>query len=330
MMMTRHPIAVLLSCLLAAFARAADLDVRVEGEFKKLFPADAKVERLAEGMKFTEGPVWLPSAKHLVFSDIPSNELKKFTRTGGLSTYRSPSDNANGNAVDGDGRLLSCEHSSRRVTRTEADGKVTVLADRYEGKALNSPNDLVVRADGIIFFTDPDYGLPRGATKEQAGNYVYRLDPASGSVHAIVKDFDKPNGVALSPDGKKLYVADSGRPRHIRVFDLSDDGMTAANGKVFCTIDVGGPDGIKADADGRIWSSAEDGVQVFGTDGTLLGKVLTPEIANPANPNGPKAREGAANLGFGDEDGKTLYITARTSLYAIRTSVTWAGAAAKR
>lgn len=318
--MSRPP---LLCCVLLALASLAS--AQENPEFQKLFPDDAKVERVAEGMKFTEGPVWLPISKHLVFSDIPSNELKKFTRKDGLSTFRAPSNNTNGNAIDAQGRLLSCEHSARRVTRTEPDGKITVLADKFDGKPLNSPNDLVVRPDGIIFFTDPDYGLPRGATKEQPGNYVYRLDPATGTVHALVKDFDKPNGIALSPDGKKLYVADSGRPRHIRAFDLADDGMSVANGKVLCTIDKGAPDGIRVDADGRIWSSAGDGVHVFTPDGQLLGKVLTPEIPNPANPNGPKVREGAANLGFGDDDGRTLYITARTSLYAIRTNVTWAG-----
>ena len=179
------------------------------------------------------------------------------------------------------------------------------LVDSFNGKKFNSPNDVVVKTDGTLWFTDPDYGLGRNK-REMDGNWVYRFDPKSKAVTAVVKDFDKPNGLCFSPDEKKLYVADSGEPHHIRVFDVQKDG-TVANGKVFCVIDNGVPDGIRCDTDGRVWSSAGDGVQIFAPDGALIGKILVPESA--------------ANLCFGGKDGKTLFITARSSLYAIETSV---------
>jgi len=192
------------------------------------------------------------------------------------------------------------------VSVTEKDGMVRSVVDTFEGKKFNSPNDVVVKSDGSYWFTDPDYGLGKNP-KEQAGNYVYRFDPKSKSITAVVKDFDKPNGLCFSPDEKKLYVADSGKPKHIRVFEVQSGG-TLDSGKVFCTIDKGGPDGIRCDNGGRIWSSAGDGVHVFAPDGKLIGKILVPESP--------------ANLCFGGADGKTLYITARKSLYAIPTLVT--------
>lgn len=180
------------------------------------------------------------------------------------------------------------------------------MVETFDGKKFNSPNDVVVKSDGTVWFTDPPYGLPKGAAKEQAGNHVYRFDPKTKAVTIVVKDADMPNGLCFSPDEKKLYLADSGRPRHIRVFNVSADG-TLANGKVFAAIDKGGPDGIRCDADGRIWSSAGDGVHVFVTDGSLVGKILVPESP--------------ANLCFGGADGKTLFITARKSLYSIPVKV---------
>ncbi|HTD85435.1 MAG TPA: SMP-30/gluconolactonase/LRE family protein, partial [Candidatus Binatia bacterium] len=237
-------------------------------------------------------------------------ELKKWTKAGGVTTFRKPSNNANGNTLDVQGKLTTVEHSGRRVCVTERDGTVRTLVDTFEGKKFNSPNDVVVKSDGTYWFTDPDYGLGKNP-KEQPGNYVYRFDPRSKSIAAVVKDFDKPNGLCFSPDEKKLYIADSGKPRHIRVFDVQSGG-TLDGGKVFCAIDKGGPDGIRCDNSGRIWSSAGDGAHVFAPDGKLLGKILVPESP--------------ANLCFGGGDGKTLYITARKSLYAIPTLVT----AAKR
>ncbi|MFN7140545.1 MAG: SMP-30/gluconolactonase/LRE family protein [Limisphaerales bacterium] len=260
-------------------------------------------------MKFTEGPVWVKKdGGYLVFSDIPSDELKRWTRKEGLTTYRKPSANANGNTVDKRQNLISCEHSGRRVA-IEEGGSLKTLVDRYEGKRFNSPNDPVVKSDGTIYFTDPDYGLGKG-TREIEGNYVYRYDPKTKIVTALVKDFDKPNGLCFSPDEKKLYIADSGKPRHIRVFDVQPDG-TLANGKVFSEIDKGVPDGIRCDTKGRLWSSAGDGVHIFSPDGSLIGKILVPE--------------GPANLCFGGPKGNTLFITARTSLYSIPVSVKGAG-----
>jgi gluconolactonase len=288
-------------------ALAQDRPASGQDEWSKLVPPDAKVEKLAGGMKFTEGPVWSSAdGGFLVFSDIPADELKKWSKKDGLSTFRKPSHKTNGNTRDGEGRLISCEHGSRTVTRTGADGKVETLAERYDGKRLNSPNDAAVRSDGTIWFTDPPYGL-EGRPSEQPGNFVYRLDPKTKDLKVVVKDMKWPNGICFSPDEKRLYVANSdGRNALINVFDVKEDG-TLGGGREFCRIDKGVPDGIRCDAAGRVWSSAGDGVHVFSTDGKLLGKIPVPESP--------------ANLCFGGEDGKTLFITARTSLYAVKTNV---------
>lgn len=295
---------------LAAAALAADFEIKDPVEFNKILDSAAKVERVATGMKFTEGPVWFRSGGlgFLIFSDIPANELKRWTPQKSVETFRSPSNNANGNTVDREGRLVTAEHGARRISRTEKNGTVVTLVDSFEGKALNSPNDVVVTSDGAIWFTDPDYGLA-GRTKEQAGNYVYRFDERTKSIHAIIKDFDKPNGLCFSPDETKLYVADSGKPRHIRVFNVKPDGSVDA-GAIFVTIDKGGPDGIRCDKDGRVWSSSGDGAQIFAPDGHLIARILLPESA--------------ANLAFGGPDEKTLYLTARTSLYVVATKTTGA------
>ena len=301
----------LLLPLLAVSLLAADSELFViknEAEFRKCVAADARVEKLAGDMGFTEGPAWHPEG-FLVFSDIPNNELKKWAQEGGLTTFRKPSQNVNGNTIDRQGRLVSAEHSARRVSVTEKDGTVKRVVDRYDGKKFNSPNDVVVKSDGTVWFTDPPYGLPRGERKEQEGNYVYRFDPRNGRTSLVSTNHDMPNGLAFSPDEKKLYVADSGKPRHILVYEVKSDG-TLGGGTVFCKIDKGGPDGIRCDAAGRVWSSAGDGVQIFGPDGALIGKVLT--------------SEGPANLGFGGKDGRTLFITARKGLYSIPVLVTGA------
>jgi gluconolactonase len=294
--------AALLSLIVSVIGFAADFEVKNEAEFKKMFPADAKVERLATGFQFVEGPMWLPGG-YLVFSDIPANELKKWTPEG-VTTFRSPSGNANGNTVDRQGRLVTAEHAGR-ISRTEKDGTVVTVVDSFEGKKLNSPNDVVVKSDGTIWFTDPDYGLGK-RTKEQARNNVFRYNEKTKQLTAVVTDFDKPNGLCFGPGEKKLYVADSGKPRHIRVFDVNRDG-TLGSGSVFATIDKGGPDGIRCDSQGRVWSSSGDGAQVFGPDGQLLVRILVPESG--------------ANLTFGGKDGRTLFITARKSLYAVQTKV---------
>jgi len=290
----------LISILLSWPLLAADFEVKDEAAFRQLFPKQAAVKRLATDLQFIEGPVWMPRG-FLVFSDIPANELKRWDGAA-VSTFRKPSNHTNGNTLDREGRLISAEHDGR-VSRTEADGKVLNLVESFEGKKLNSPNDAVVKRDGTIWFTDPDYGLS-GRQKEQPGNYVYRFDPVGRKITAVVKDFDKPNGLCFSPDESKLYVADSGKPHHIRVFDVQKDGPLT-NDRVFVVIDKGGPDGIRADAAGRIWSSSGDGAQVFSTDGKLLVRILLPEAA--------------ANLTFGGKSGHTLFLTARKSLYAVET-----------
>jgi gluconolactonase len=280
-----------------------EFDVRDVARFTALVPKTAQLKRLGTGMKFVEGPVWMPhDGGFLIFSDIPADELKRWSPGDGLTLFRKPSHNTNGNNHDLLERLISCEHGSRTVTVTEREGDIRTIAETYNGKKLNSPNDLVCRKDGSIWFTDPTYGLEK-REKQQPGQFVYRIDPKTSALSAVVEDFVQPNGLCFSPDEKKLYIADSGAPHHIREFDLSEDGKTLSNGKVFCTIDPGVPDGIRCDSAGNIWSSAGDGVHVFAPDGTLLGKVLVPETP--------------ANLCFGGSDGKTLFITARTSLYSI-------------
>jgi gluconolactonase len=280
--------------------------VAAESKDKDDLVAEASVRKVAGELKFIEGPVWTnDDGGYLVFSDIPADELKKWTRDGGVTMFRKPSHNTNGNTRDREGRLVSCEHTSRRVTRTEKDGTVNVLAERFEEKKLNSPNDLVVKSDGSIWFTDPTYGISK-AQQELTGQFVYRLDAETRELKPVVKDFDQPNGLCFSPDEKRLYIADSGKSHHIRVFDVASDG-TLENGRVFCVIDKGVPDGIRCDERGNIWSSAGDGVQVFSPEGALLKRIAV--------------AESPANLCFGEADGKTVFMTARTSLYAIKTKV---------
>ena len=292
------PILMLCSLYLAA----QDKKAFIADEFNKIVDASSSVTKLAGDMKFTEGPVWYNG--FLVFSDIPSNELKKW-HNGKLTTFSNPSFNANGNCIDAEGRLITCEHGSRRVRRLEKNGVYTVLVERYKRRRLNSPNDVAVHKDGSIWFTDPTYGL-KGKKKEQKGNYVYRFDPKTKKITALIEDFDMPNGICFSPDWKKVYVADSGKPKHIRVFEINDDGSLSA-GKVFATIDKGAPDGICCDDDGRLYSTAGDGVRIYQTDGKEIGRILTPEAA--------------ANLCFGGDDRKTVFITARKSLYSIKLKV---------
>lgn len=293
---------ILILLLSAISAYAADFEIVDKAEFERIFAPSAKVERLATGMQFIEGPIWINTdGGFLIFSDIPANELKRWDAKKGVTTFRQPSNAANGNTLDLQGRLISAEHGARRVSRTEKNGEVVTLVDSFEGKKLNSPNDVVVKSDGTIWFTDPDYGLA-GRTKEQPGNYVYRFDPKSKNLTAVIKDFDKPNGLCFSPDETRLYVADSGTPRHIRVFDVGRDG-SVAQGRVFAAIDKGGPDGIRCDAVGRVWSSSGDGAQIFSAEGKLIARILLPESA--------------ANLTFGGKDGHRVFLTARKSLYAV-------------
>lgn len=283
----------------------ADVEV-LDPVFQQLVAKDAKIQKLAGGMQFTEGPVWVnaPGGGYLIFSDLRANELKRWTPSGGLTTFRTPSGTSNGNTLDREGRLLTAEHGGR-VSRTEKDGTVVTLVETFEGRKLSSPNDLVVTRDGRVWFTDPEYGLA-GRTKETPGNYVYRFDPATRSLTPIVTDMPSPNGLCFSPDESVLYVANSGKPPEIRAYTIKGASLPA-QGRIFASIDKGIPDGIRCDERGNVWSSAGDGAQVFAPSGARIGRILLPESA--------------ANLAFGGPSGRTLYLTARTSLYAIETMV---------
>lgn len=287
------------------------MDYRLEAaypSFQRLAPV---LERVATGFTFTEGPVW--RGEDLLFSDIPNSRTIRYRplpEGPEITTFRTPTGNANGLTLDRQGNLLCCEHSGRRVSRVDGQGAVEMVVDNYQGKRLNSPNDLVVRSDGSIFFTDPPYGL-RGGTegKELPVNGVFRVDPR-GTLHLLVDDFERPNGLAFSPDEKTLYVDDSAR-RHIRAFDVARDG-SLANGRLFCELhprgdEQGVPDGMKVDQEGHVYCTGPAGVWIFDPTGRLLGRVVMPEVP--------------ANLAWGDADWRTLYITARSSLYRIRMQV---------
>jgi gluconolactonase len=283
-----------------------------------------RVERLWTGAIWSEGPAWFGAGRYLVWSDIPNNRMLRYDECdGSVSVFRQPSNNSNGNTVDTEGRLVTCEHLARRVTRTEHDGSITVLADRYRGKRLNSPNDVVIKRDGSIWFTDPSYGilidLEGGKAKSEQDGVcrVYRVDPGSGEVEAVAEDFIKPNGLAFSPDEKHLYIADTGAthlkdgPKHIRRLDVGHDGKTLANSMVFAESESGIFDGFRVDSDGRIWTSAGDGVHCFDPDGTLIGKIRIPEIV--------------ANVCFGGPKLNRLFICGTSSLYSVRLAINGAG-----
>lgn len=285
--------------------------------FGSFFMGNAPVKRLATGFDWVEGPVWFGDMGCLLFSDIPNNRILRWTEEG-LTTFRAPSNYSNGHTRDRQGRLVSCEHGMRRVTRTEWDGSVTVLAEGYQGKPLNSPNDVIVAQDGSIWFTDPHYGIMTDyegfKSPQELPCSVYRIAP-EGGIEAMVTDMACPNGLAFSPDESRLYVADTGRmfssdPQHIRVFDMV--GGRPVNGRVFHTVTPAAADGIRVDTDGNVWSSAEDGVHCIAPDGRLLGKILVPERVS--------------NLCFGGRAKHRLFITATTSVYSVilnRRGVQW-------
>jgi gluconolactonase len=293
------------------------------------FPAFAgtmAVERVATGFRWAEGPVYFPAGRYVLFSDIPNNRIMRFSEDDGhISVYRQPSMNSNGNTIDREGRLITCEHSGRRVTRTELDGSITIIADKFNGKKLNSPNDAVVAADGSIWFCDPAYGIGGfyegiKADAEQDKKNVFRVDPKTGDIKMVVDDFVEPNGLCFSPDEKKLYICDTGftdgpdNPSHIRVFDVDHAAGKLSSSKVFA--DMPKPsitDGLRCDREGRLWCSVgwgdpnEDGVRCYTSDGDLLGKIHIPETV--------------ANLCFGGQQRNRLYICGSSSLYAVYTSV---------
>ena len=302
----------------------------IDPRFRNLIVPSAALEELFSGCRWAEGPVWFADLGCLLFSDIPNERMLRYVPETGaqagtgsnpgaaISVFRAPSGFANGNTRDREGRLVTCEHGERRVTRTEADGSLTVLASHFEGKRLNSPNDVVVKSDGSIWFSDPTYGILSDyegykAEPEQAARRVYRIDPQTGEVSAVVDDFTQPNGLAFSPDERRLYIAESGAshdasvPSQIRVFDVVD-GRRLENARVFCELDCGLPDGFRLDTDGNLWTSAGDGVHCFAPDGTLLGKIRVPQTV--------------ANLTFGGPRRNRLFITATRSLYAVHVTAT--------
>lgn len=280
-------------------------------KFEQIITKDSKLEKIATGFVFTEGPVWDAQNKCLFFSDIPANIMRKWTSTKGIEIYREPSGKSNGLTIDKQGRLIACEHANRRVSRTEKDGKVITIADKYEGKKLNSPNDVVVKSDDSIYFTDPPYGLTAefGNLGEQELPFqgVYRLSP-DGKLILLIDDFDKPNGLAFSPDESLLYIDDTDRA-HVRVFNVNADG-TISNDRIFAELkgeEPGAVDGMKVDSEGNVYVTGPGGITIFDPSGEKLGRIDIPEVA--------------ANLAWGDDDWKTLYITASTSLYKIRLGI---------
>lgn len=288
-------------------------------EFGDCFIGHARVERLWTGARWSEGPVWFPAGRYLLWSDIPNNRLMRWDETdGSVSTFRQPSNNTNGNTTDGQGRLVSCEHLTRRVTRTEHDGSITVIADSWQGKRLNSPNDVVVKSDGSIWFTDPSYGIMMDYEGERAESeigacHVYRVDGETGDITAVATDFIKPNGLAFSADETHLFVSDTGGthdqtgPAHIRKIKVNADGASLGDGQVFADCSEGFFDGFRLDRVGRIWSSAADGVHCLNPDGDLIGKVKIPEIVG--------------NVCFGGPKKNRLFIAGTSSLYSVYLNV---------
>jgi gluconolactonase len=278
----------------------------------------ARVEKLWEGSRWAEGPAYFAAGRYLVWSDIPNDRILRWDEpTGTVGVFRSPAGYTNGHTVDREGRLVSCSQGARRVERTEHDGSITVIADRYDGKRLNSPNDVVVDSDGAVWFSDPAYGIESDyeghrAESEIGACHVYRVDSASGECRIAADDFERPNGLAFSPDETRLFVSDTGvthrrdGPRHIRVFDVGDD-AALAGGDVFATSTAGIFDGFRFDTEGHLWTSAGDGVHCYHPDGTLLGKVLVPETV--------------ANVVFGGPKRNRMFICATTSLYSVMLGV---------
>ena len=291
-----------------------DFDIRDE-RFRQCIRTSANIEQLHTGCRWTEGPVYFPALRSLLFSDIPNDRMLRFDeQSGAVSVFRQPADYTNGNTVDRQGRLVSCQHGLRRVVRTEHDGFITVLAERFEGKRFNSPNDVVVKSDDSIWFTDPSYGIDSNyegfqAPSELGERRVYRIDPRTGGVTAVADGFAQPNGLAFSVDEKRLYIADSGKGRGImRVFDVH--GGELSGGEVFIECADGIYDGLRVDMNDRIWTSAGEAVHCHDRDGTLLGRIALPERV--------------ANLTFGGPKRNRLYITATSSLYSVLVAVSGA------
>jgi len=286
----------------------------LDPRFRRYALPNAHVDVLHRGTRWAEGPAYLAAGRYLLWSDIPNDRVLRWDETNGVvSTFLQPARHHNGHTVDRQGRLVSCEHRGRCVSRIEPDGSVTVLADRWQGKRLNSPNDVVVASDGGVWFTDPTYGIDGdyegdAAESEIGASHLYRIDPATGAVAAMATDFVKPNGLAFSPDERRLYVSDTGAthiedgPRHIRAFDVGAD-WRLGGGAALTTCDVGLYDGFRLDATGAIWTSAGDGVHCVTPQGETIGKIRLDEVA--------------ANVAFGGPKRNRLFICATTTLRAV-------------
>jgi gluconolactonase len=280
--------------------------------FEAVVGASVAFETVATGFLFTEGPLWHRRDKYLLFSDMPGDHLRRWRAGEGISTFRKPCAKSNGLAWDREGRLLVCEHASSKVTRTEPDGRITTLASHYEGRELNSPNDIVVRTDGGIYFSDPTYGRNEyyGVPREPQLSFrgVYRIEPGERRLTLLADDFGQPNGLCFSRDETQLFVNDTDR-QHIRVFDVASDG-TLRNSRVWAETKgegAGAPDGMKIDRDGNLYCCGPGGIHVFASDASCLGVIRVPEYT--------------ANFCWGDDDLRSLFITASTSLYRIRVAV---------
>ncbi|MGV3651719.1 MAG: SMP-30/gluconolactonase/LRE family protein [Devosia sp.] len=282
-------------------------------KFYSLTVPIADLERIHTGCRWAEGPVWFADGGFLVWSDIPNNRLLRYLPDHGVSVFRADANYINGNTRDREGRLVSCSHGARALVRTEWDGTITVLADRYQGKRLNSPNDVVVKSDGTIWFTDPTYGILSDyegykAASEQPGCFVFRFDAATGSLSVVADDFVKPNGLAFSPDESTLYIADSGRshdpdgPGHIRAFAVSEDNRLSG-GAVFASLEKDLFDGFRVDIDGHVWASAGAGINCYEPAGALLGRIKAPQMVS--------------NLCFGGPRRNQLFFTATHEVYSV-------------
>ena len=286
----------------------------ISSEFSNCLTGHGRVERLWTGARWLEGPVWFPAGKYLLISDIPNNRILRWDETdGSVSIFREPSNCSNGNTVDLQGRLITCEHKSRRVTRTEHDGSITIIAEKYDNKLLNSPNDVVVKSDGSIWFTDPTYGIISDyegikSKSEQDGCYVYRVDKNLNNISVVAKDFVKPNGLAFNYDETSLYISDTGSshqnngPKHIKKIKVNENEKTLGESTVFAECNAGLFDGFRFDNDDRLWTSAGDGVHCFSKDGKLIGKIIIPEMV--------------ANICFGGDSLNRLFIAGTTSIYS--------------
>jgi gluconolactonase len=285
----------------------------IDPRFESCVLPSAPLEKLADGFLWLEGPVWFADLQCLLFSDIPNDRIMRWTATGGVSVFRAPSHFANGHTRDREGRLIGCLHGGRSIVRTELDGTLTTLADHYQGKRLNSPNDVAVKSDGTIWFSDPPYGLETdyqgGRRESELPANLYRFDPRDGSLTVAADDFVGPNGLCFSPDEQRLYVTETGlqfdpsAKRCIRRFEVAADGKSLRNGRDFYKVSPGDADGIRCDEDGNVWSSSGDGVHCIASDSTLLGKIRVPCTVS--------------NLTFGDRYRSRLFLCASQTLYAI-------------